>query len=176
MRLRSRARETKRKRHIQSRQRRMLNEPVADARLGRDQFRAMRIAFQLLADLSDVYSEILNVARGPPELPHDHAVSKDLSGMKPEQTQEVVFLGRQLDSVSVSGDPAPSQIHGQLATSEDRIRALILNVVPLSRPDSGYKFCHTEGLCHIIIGSQIERFNFSPLMPPAGEDDNRSLV
>ncbi len=51
-----------------------------------------------------------------------------------------------------------------------------LQLVPQSRAHAGEQFVHPERLCQIIVGTEIERLNFSGLITAARQHHDRNAV
>src|SRR6266849_5873095 len=51
-----------------------------------------------------------------------------------------------------------------------------LQLVPQSRTHAGEQFVHSERLCQIIVGTEIERLNFSGLITAARQHHDRNAV
>src|SRR5262245_22341273 len=94
-----------------------LAQPIADAGLGQDQPRLAGIGLELGAQLPDIDAQILGLARlgGSPDLAQKLLVRNHAASVAHQQTQQVVFLGRQPDLAPVQRDVALDQVDAERA-------------------------------------------------------------
>src|SRR5262245_35158276 len=76
---------------------------VPDSRLGEDQGRRLGVRLYFFPKMPHINPEVLGVfdGIGAPDLLEDLSMGHDLSGVFHEQTQDIVFRGRQTDQLSV---------------------------------------------------------------------------
>ena len=83
-------------------------QPVADARLGQQQARRLGRGFDLGAQLADEDAQILRVVGmgRPPDGGENLAMGDDPPGVAHQHFEQLVFLRRQLERLTVLGDAA----------------------------------------------------------------------
>src|ERR1700730_5958120 len=92
---------------------------IADAGLGEEILRPLRVRLDLLAQLAHVDAQVLCVGEVAPQLLEQKTVGEDLADAVNPQAQQLVFLGRELDLLLAGPDDPAHQIDRQLADAED---------------------------------------------------------
>src|SRR5438445_7624784 len=150
-------------------------QPVADTRLGGDVVRLVGGLLDLLPELPDIDPEILHVGRVAPDLFQDEMVGQHLAGMLHQDAQDVVFLRREFYLLALDLDDALDQIDAEVAALENRLFALLLELVPQRDADARHQFVHAERLGDIVVGAEFQSLDDAGLVGAAGEDDDGNV-
>src|ERR1700731_2520533 len=103
-------------------------------------------------------------------------MGQHLAGVLYQHAQQFVFLWRQPDVPVADLDEAAYQIDGEIAGSKHRPLAMDLQLVPQRRAHAGQQLVHSERLCQIIVGAEIERLDLARLVAAARQHDDRNAV
>jgi hypothetical protein len=84
-------------------------------------------------------------------------------------------FGESLISLSRELDDALDQIDRELAGLEDRLLALLLQLVAQRDADARDQFLHAERLRHIVVGAELQRLDDAGLVGAARQDQDRQI-
>src|SRR5208337_678449 len=154
-----------------------LGSPVADPGLRLDDFGRGRIALDLGAQLADEDAQILRVLgmRRSPHGGENLAVGDDPTGVAEKDGEEIVFLRRQLDRNAVARNEALVEVHDDALDLDPRSGLGLARPVAERGAKPRCQFADPEWLLDVIVGAEIERFDFLRLAVPRGENDHRRL-
>src|SRR5438128_5543508 len=117
--------------------------------------RTLRIRLDLLPQLPYIHPQILGVGVGGPQLLEQESVGQNFSGMLDEDTQQFVFLGRELDVVAAELDDPPHQVDGEVPDAKDRPFTLDLELMADRGSDPREKLLHAKRLGDIVVGTEV---------------------
>ena len=90
------------------------------------------------------------------------AVGDHLAGMAGQVRKQIEFLGREVDCFAEHGDTVVGNVDDEVAGLDGRGRAL--GSTPQMSAHARQQFLNAEGLCDVVVGAGIERFNLGTLV------------
>ena len=101
-------------------------EPIADTCLGANVPEPIRVRLQLLAELADHDTQVLDVDRPAPDLADQILVGEDLAGVLHQDTEHLVFARRQVDRVVAEPDAPVDEVDREMSGAEHGLLAVFL--------------------------------------------------
>ena len=105
------------------------------------------------------------------------AVGQHLAGMDHQQSQQIVFLGRELDLLASHASPMRrTRSTDEIARTNTGALALRLEAVAQRGAQARHQLLHAEGLGDVIVGAEIERLDLAALVVADRQHDDRHVV
>src|SRR6266542_251093 len=151
-------------------------DPIANAGLGLDEARIGLVVLELAAQLPDEHAQILQVLGmcRSPDGGQDLSMGEDPAGIAHQERQEVEFLGGEFERGPVLARVMLGYVNGDLSMAQYRCRMADRIVVAQGGTDACQKLANAEGLVHIVVGAEIERFDLFHLAVARRDDDDRN--
>ena len=156
-------------------------EAVADAADGLDGVADGRVVFELGAQVADVDVDGAGVAvvLVAPDALEQLVAREGAAGVRDEELQELVLLGRQGDGLVVEpclirGEVEPQAADGQALFSRLVLAAALLDAGGTAQHglDAREQLAHGEGLDDVVIGTELEAEHAVNLLGLGGQHDD----